>query len=217
MIKISSAIQNILEEQPFLEYGLHSKLFNLPALAKFIKPLIEARTKKEVHETAILMCLSRLQSKMVKKKNSYQKQKVVDVTIHSNLCSVTYYAGKEVFEKINGVYTKIKSQNGFISIIHGVRRITLIIEEKNFSMLGEHIKETPINVKNKIASVNIQLDENTADSPGQFFSLIQVITLQGINIREITSAFYDVMVFVDQVNVKLTFDTIYRYFCESER
>lgn len=217
MIKISAAVKNIFEQQPFLESGLNNKIFNLSALAKFLKPMVEARTKKDIRESAILMCLSRLERTRSKRKNSFQKIEVVDITIHSNLCSVSFYASKEVFDKIHLIYSKVNAVNGFISMIHGVNEINLIIDEKFFDLVGEHIKERARNVQKKIASLNVHLNEKTCNTPGQFYSLIQAISMQGINIREITSAFNDAMFYVDQADVKLAFDTLYRCFCENER
>ena len=60
MIKISDAVREILDGSTFLQFGLHHKLINLSQLARFLHPLVEARTKKEVQRSAIHMALSRI-------------------------------------------------------------------------------------------------------------------------------------------------------------
>lgn len=48
MIKISEAIQDIVHNNDQLRFGFHHQLFNLSQVARFIQPLVEARTQKSV-------------------------------------------------------------------------------------------------------------------------------------------------------------------------
>jgi aspartokinase len=212
MLKISEAIKTICSEQPLFAFGLHNKVFNLSALAKLLRPMIEARTKKPVKDSAILMSLSRLQTKNIKTKSSFKKPPVVNITIHSNLCSISFFTNKPLFDKINQLYNQVKSRNGYISVIQGVNETNLIIDENFFELVGELIKDRPKNIHRDIASLNIQLDEKVYDTPGQFYFLVQAISFQGINIREISSAFSEVIFYLDQADIKLAFDTIYNSF-----
>jgi len=212
MIKISSAINEIFADQPIMESGFNNKLYNLTALAKFIKPMVEARAKKSVNINALLMCLSRLQRKKVKKVGLYKTPTVVNVTVHSGLCSISYFANRQLFEKINKIYTEIKKVNGYISIIQGINETTLIIDKQFMGISDKYITEPRKNFQKDIASLNIELDENVYDIPAQFYFLIQAISLQGINIREITSTFSEVILYLDEKDIKLGFDTIYNVF-----
>ena len=211
MNKISDAIKAIYAKQPLLAFGLHNRILNLSALAKLLRPLIEARVKKPVKDSAILMSLSRLQKRNVKKSN-FQKPQVINITIHSNLCSVSFFSNKPLFDKINQLYNQVKDRNGYISIIQGINETNLIIDENFFELAGQLITDRPKHVCHHIASLNIQLDEKVYDTPGQFYSLVQAVSFQGINIREITSAFCEVIFYLDQADIKLAFDTIYNCF-----
>ena len=156
-----------------------------------------------------------LTKKKTQKKSSFHKLEVINITVHSNLCSLSFYTNKEIIKKINLIYMKVEAKNGFISIIHGVNKVNLIINENFFDLVCKHINEHPENIQKNIASLNVQLNKKTCDTPGQFYSLIQAITMQGINIREITSAFHEAMFYVDQTDVKLAFDTLYNCFCRT--
>ena len=60
MLRISDAIQTILDANQPLRWAFQQRLLNLSAMAAQIKPLVEARTKKNVQLSAIVMNLSRL-------------------------------------------------------------------------------------------------------------------------------------------------------------
>ncbi|HEY7817166.1 MAG TPA: hypothetical protein VIG29_03030, partial [Vicinamibacteria bacterium] len=63
MKKIADAIEEVIEGNPALAFGIHHRLMNLTQLARFLRPSVEAQTRKEVSDAAVLMSLSRLQRK----------------------------------------------------------------------------------------------------------------------------------------------------------
>ncbi len=159
------------------------------------------------------MCLSRQQKKIEKIMPFLTKPQITNLTIHANLFSICFYTHPELFKRINQVYAKIKEKNGYINIIQGIQETSLIVDE-NFKDLVYKKIQAPIKnqCKEEMASLNIELDEKVYNTPGQFYSLIQAISFQGINIREITSAFKEVIIYVDQKDIKCAFDTIYNSF-----
>ena len=60
MKSISSVVENIIKEKPYLEEALAQVLINISSLARAIQPEIEAATKKEVREGAIIMAIKRI-------------------------------------------------------------------------------------------------------------------------------------------------------------
>jgi len=82
MRKISDHLKEIINSQPYLLFGFNHGLFNLTKLAKFLKHYIEAQTKKEERDTAILMNLSRL--KISKTNNLKKTQKILNLEMTSN-------------------------------------------------------------------------------------------------------------------------------------
>jgi len=212
MLKISDAIKTTCAQQPLFAFGLHNKLFNLTALAKLLKPIIEARTKKEVKINAILMSLSRLQRQQTIKGKHLLILPIINTTIHSNLCSVAFFSDHELFEKINMIAQKIKDKRGYISIIQGINETNIIMDETFLPLVDKYIDDKPKNVCTNIASLNIKVKEEAYKTPGQFYYLVQAITLQGLNIYEISSAFSEVIFYLDQKDIKLAFDIIYNNF-----
>jgi hypothetical protein len=111
----------------------------------------------------------------------------------------------------------VREARGYISIIQGVYETNVIIDEICFHLVDKHVKDKPKNIRRNIASLNIQIAEHAYETPGQFYCLVQAISLQGINIFEITSAFSEMIFYLDQKDVKLAFDTIYNYFQSNKK
>ena len=105
MKKISDAVSEIITPHSLFHFGLHHRLLNLSQVARFIKPLVEARTHKEVHEAAVLMSLSRLQAKLLDP-GALGDLVLSNINIHSGLCSLTVFKTPEVHQQLNRVFSR---------------------------------------------------------------------------------------------------------------
>ena len=208
MRKISDSIQNIIKSQSFFIFGLSNKLLNLSQFARFIQPLVKAQTKKEVQSSAILMSLSRLQKQYSKKNFKKENFQISNLTVHYNLCSLTFLKNKEVVKSINQFYIKMRDKSEYITISQGTREITIIIAQDLFASFKKEISEKPTQTKKNIASIGVQFGPNYVERPGMIYYLVQHITLQNINIQEISSTFTELIFYIDKEDMKLAFDTL---------
>jgi len=208
MRKISDSIQNIIKSQSFFVFGLSNKLLNLSQLSRFIQPLVKAQTKKNVETSAILMSLSRLQKKYIKKNIKKEDFQISNLTVHYNLCSLTFLKTKEIVENINKFYINLQDKSEYITISQGTREITIIISENLFKNFKKIVSEKPIQIKKNVASIGVQFGPNYVERPGMIYYLVQHITLQNINIEEISSTFTELIFYIDKKDMKLAFDTL---------
>jgi len=63
-----------------------------------------------------------------------------------------------------------------------------------------------------ISGVSIKFNEKYSEIPGLLYYIIQQITLQNINIIEISSTFTELIIYVEKKDTRLAFDTIYNRF-----
>ena len=93
MKSISSVVENIIKEKPYLEEALAQDLINISSLARAIQPEIEAATKKEVREGAIIMAIKRIHPILQFELENKIKQTIKalgDITVRSNLVKYTF-------------------------------------------------------------------------------------------------------------------------------
>ena len=204
MRKISDHLKEIINSQPYLLFGFNHGLFNLTKLAKFLKPYIEAQTKKDVRDTAILMTLSRL--KISKTNNSKNTHKILNLSVHSNLCSLTYARDGMVLKKVNDFFSKANTPLDFTSLNTSTTEITIITTEDIYKQLNEEISNKPKSIKTRLSSISVQF-KPSSNNPGLLYFLIQQISVQNINIQEISSTYSELIFFLDKKDINLAFET----------
>ncbi|KKR21554.1 MAG: hypothetical protein UT48_C0006G0006 [Parcubacteria group bacterium GW2011_GWE2_39_37] len=213
MKKISDSLLETINNNTFIQFGFYHHLFNLTQLANFIRPLVQIKTKKDLKSSsALVMALSRLQKEKAKKILKMEHYKIKNLTIYSRLITLTYSRTQEVVNKIDQIYNEIQKNNGYIALTQGTNELTIIINDESEAIVKKQIKDQPINVARNLGAVCIKFEKKYYDTPGLLYYLLQQVFLQGVSIREITSTFTEVIIYVDQKNVKLIFDTFYNQF-----
>ncbi len=209
MIKISDAIQDIVQNNEPLRFGFHHQLLNLSQVARFIHPLVEARTQKKVQVSAILMNLSRMNQRLAQTTLNTQSDFYIDkLNIHTDLCSFTLVKTHQSHRELNQMYRQIQEQNGFMTITEGISEITAIVESENFSLTSQLVTAPVRLVNPHIASVGVTFHEKFIEVPGLLYMILQVVTLQDINIVELASTATEFIIYIDQTDIHLAFDAI---------
>ncbi|MFA5993718.1 MAG: hypothetical protein WC823_02035 [Parcubacteria group bacterium] len=217
MKKISQSLSEIVENNPFLQFGLYHRLLNLSQLAQFIRPLIEVRTKKSLQsDSSLIMALSRLQKEKNHAIPVISKFSIENVTVHSHLCTITYMRDQRFLEHLGNLYQLIQKNNGYISLSQGMNEVTIIVDAESARLVRKTIKESPKNSVDDLAALGIKYDQKYFNAPGMLYYLMQQIFLQGINILEISSTFTEIIIYVKQKDIKLLFDTIYDRFGKND-
>ncbi len=211
MKKITDSAREIIDTTPALNFGFHHRLLNLSQVARFIRPLVEARTHKEASDSAVLMSLSRLQSKLVPPER-LEEIRLDKINIHSGLCSLTIFKTREVHGELNRLFTKVQSRSGFITITEGINEITAILEDTDFQSAVDMLSEKPRYIHRDIASVGVKFSDDILVHSGVIYRLLQQVALQNINVIEIASTATEFNIYVREQDVRLTFDSIYRRF-----
>lgn len=214
MLKISDAIRDILEKNHFFWFGIQHDVMNLAQLARFLRPLIEARTKKEISTQAIHMSLSRLQ-KNLKKLPGICKEELFEIekiNIQGNLCVFSYERNSQTHQEINKVLGCVQENGGYITISEGEGEITVIFDTIYRHEFEKRVSEKPKYTHEDVASIGVKFDEKYLKIPGLLYVILQKVSLQNINIIEIASTATEIIIYLYQKDAQLAFDTIYNSF-----
>ena len=212
MIRLSNIITEVVNNNPLLKLGMHQRLFNLAQLARFIHPLVETRAKKGVSHSAIVMSLSRLQRSFSKDAIERSQFKIENLTITKSLMTCTYPKTHAVQNSIQTLHTEIRKLDGYLTLTAGTNQITIIIDEQNEKVIHKLVTTKPLNIQKNIASIGISFDEKYLQFPGMLYILLQQITLQNINIIEIASTSTEIVIYVEDKDAKIAFDTLFHLF-----
>ncbi len=215
MLRISEAVQELVETHPALQFGFYHGLMNLTKVARFLRPSIEARVKKQVTDAAVLMNISRLQKKLAQlpQSQSRRDQLILDkVNIQSGLCAATVVKSPTSHRELNRVFNRIQSRNGFITVTEGMREVTVIVEADNLRLVTSALSSPPRILHEDLAAVGVVFDERYLKVKGILFQLMEEIALQNINVIEIASTATEFSIFLREEDVQLAFDAIFNRF-----
>lgn len=209
MIKISDALRDIIQKNNFLEFGLSEDLLNLTATSTWIKPLIETRTKKEISTSAILMALTRYKKQKTKIKPILQNFKLLSINIKPGLTELTYPNTSQKRDKMLKLINKIQNETNHLSLNISVKEITTVFPSEFYEKFKNSIGDDGIFEKNNLAALCIDFLPQYVSEPYLLYYLIQQITLQNINIWEISSTYTEIIFYLEEKDVRLAFDTLY--------
>lgn len=213
MISISDALERIIERNNFLEFGLENRLLNLSQAARLLHPLVEARTKKQVKLSAVVMALSRLQGKIKKSKlPSSDEFKIDSLTIQTGLSTLTIERSRTLHERLRQFLKEIQKQDGFATITEGMSQTTIIFDSAFRPKAKELFPERAIFRDSHLAALRIGFSKKYLDTPGFIYSILHQLTLQGINLIEIASTATELLLYMRPEDIRLAFDTLFAKF-----
>ena len=208
MKSISSVVENIIKEKPYLEEALAQDLINISSLARAIQPEIEAATKKEVREGAIIMAIKRIHPILQFELENKIKQTIKalgDITVLSNLVKYTFKNSPTLLDHIGG------SQDIFYTYSQGVYETTIILSNTVEGKTDEYFKgETLISKAPKLASITVKLPVENANCSGLYYYIFKKVAWEGINLLEVVSTTNEFTLIVSQDDIDKAFSVIKR-------
>lgn len=212
MLKLSTVIPDIVSGQPFLQFGLELRLLNLARLAKVLRPFVEIRAKKPVTESSIHMALSRLQRSLAKGRSRRQEYEIERMTVHTGLMTSSYQKSEEMLRRIHQLHTAIQRRRGYITFSESSNEVTVITEASLGALVRKYLGSSAKYTNRNIVALAIHFHPRFAQIPGFLAVLLQQIMLQSINVIEVASTFTEFVLYIDEKNAKLAFDTLYQLF-----
>jgi len=213
MIRISDAVEALVTGSPAMHFGLHHRLLNLSQVARFIHPLVEARTRKTVNVSAILMSLSRLQKKLKEPPGEGETAFYIDrIHLHAGLCSLTVAKTPASHRAINQLFNRVQEEGGYFTVTEGNTEITAILDNGHWALVGEVLATKPRQVHRDIAGLGIQFKAQYTEEPGLLYQLLQQLALQQISVVEIASTMTEFNIYLHDGDVMLAFESLYKKF-----
>jgi len=216
MLSITDALEEIVNSNPALQFGLQRKLLNLAQTAKFIQPYVNVRTKKEVTVSAIHMALSRAFKSKDKKRPIESDFEIRNVSVQSKLFVLTYRKSSETLSQLFKQAERITSNGGYWTMTHGLMEVTVIVSAKELPTIEKIITAKPKLSTSDVAAVAVLFSERYLKTPGLLHLILQQFAIQGINIVEVASSATELIVYIKEHDISVAFDTLMKRFSLGE-
>ena len=218
MRKIADAIKAIVLENDLLSFGFQNGLYNLSELSRYIKPLIEAQTKKPVQVSAVTMALSRLHRQLQKSRQLATEDFYLDdIRVHAHLACMTFTKSGRVREALGRVADSVQRSGGFFTASEGTKEVTVILEERFLSEATREFVDKPKLTYTDVASVGVSFNERFIDVPAVLYLLLQQVTLQNVNVIEVASTATELIFYVKAKDVQIVFETLFMKFGKRQK
>ena len=215
MKRISDVVFEIITNHPMLNFGMHHRLLNLSQVARFIHSAVEAQTEKNVRESAILMSLSRLQSKLIEDRPA-SKLMLDKINIHSGLSFFAVPKTQSAQKELTQLIARIHERGGFITTTQGLNEITTFLDSKQTDLVEETLSEAPTSVNSDIASLEITFLEPVLDIPGTVYQLLEQVALHNINLIGLNTNSSEINMYLKEKDVSTAYNAVYRRFSKQE-
>jgi aspartokinase len=145
-------------------------------------------------------------------KKPLQKFKLRGINIKSDMTELTF-ANSPANRKLLYGYFASGSEENLLSINTSNREITVVVPQAQVERFRQAVSPLQtIFEKKDLSAVCIDFQPEYVMEPYLLYYLIQQITLQNINIWELASTYTEIIFYVEEKDVSLAFDTLYRKF-----
>ena len=219
MRKLNTELAKLVQENPFLELGLREQLLNSAAVARLLQPLLASRLKKPISIPAIAMALSRMspdpphntQRSSRTLSESSLRFATSDLSIRTGLELISFPQTPDTRRELEKLYRKIQRKELFATLTEGTREITLICESGED---GIHLPSlgSPLIQRKDIGCIALYFPKQYGRTPGFLYAVFQQLFFQNINVIEIASTSRELLIYIDEQDLQLGFDTLFERF-----
>lgn len=215
MKRISDAVLEIVTGHPVLNFGIHHRLLNLSQVARFVHSAVEIQTQKDVRDSAVLMSLSRLQSKLADSE-PIPNLNLDKIAIHSGLKCITVHKNRVTQEELSNLVGEVHSKGGFITLSEGLTETMVFLDSEHYGMARKILSEEPKFVLSDTASLTMTFYQDAMTSSSVIYQITQQLAFHNIKIIGLTTAQQEIHIYLNEKDVRLAFDAVYRSFHKTD-
>ena len=211
MVTIAQALEDTIKNSSFLEEGLSSGIFNLSAVARFIKPEVEKRTYKKVTEASLIMALRRFKPKPKKtRKNISEIKQLRGLILRSHLVEYALHNSPYILPLQKYLLRKVeKEKELFVNLSQGVAETAIIGSESLQKDIESIIpKEIIIDKIEHLSAITLRLRREHVYIPGVHYLITRALAWQEINVIETISSYSEITIFVEEKDSERAFACI---------
>ncbi len=192
MKTITQAVEDILQQSPFLTEAVSEGILNYSALARKLKPELERTQMKSFTLGAIVMALKRLEKHTTSSRSKQQASAALKrMTMQSNLVQYAFKNSPTILKAQERLLQKGKADGNLtVTFASGTADTGIIVSEeleKELETLTE--KETLIEKYRDLSSISLTFNDTIPEVPGVYYPFFQALAWNGINVVQIVSGF----------------------------
>jgi hypothetical protein len=211
----AAVVEDLVSESPLLEEGLATGVLNLSALARRLRPRVEAALAKRVSDAAVMMALKRLAPRVAAPERAVVKllRQMRDLTVRSNLVEFTFRSSPTLLEcQRDLLQTIAKERDAFLTYTQGVFEATLIASARLAGRIEATFRsERLVSRLDDLSAIVIPLPPKSVQTPGVHYTLLKQLALADLNVVEVVSTYGELTIVLAKDDVDRAFSILKRF------
>jgi len=192
MQTITSSVQNLLRESPWLTEALGEGIVNLSALARMLKPELEEKHMRPFTEGAVIMALKRVQESLPTKRARLRaSQTVQSLSMRSNIVQYAFHNSPTLMKAQEKLLQKAQDdEDACVFFARGTFDTGIIVNETLEELLKKlTAEEKLIKSFHNLSYISIRFHKDITDIPGIYYPFFQAIAWHGLNVVQIIAGY----------------------------
>ncbi len=214
MKSVSSVVEELIKQKPYIEEALSQDLINISSLSRMLQADIEKELKKEVREGAIIMAIKRIHPVLqfeLENKILQTVRLLGDITVRSNLVKYTFKNSPTMTVRQSRLLDHMgdEGKDIFYTFSQGVYETTIIISNVVENKVDNYfMSESLISKNTNLASITVRLPAEKSGCSGLYYYIFKKVAWEGINLLEVVSTTNEFTLIVTQEDVDKAFSVI---------
>ena len=214
MTSIQKIVNDLIQQQPFIEEALAQGLINHNELGRKLKGQVELNLKHEVNETADSMAVRRNSKQItdeVQIKNKIELDDA-DIIIRQGLFEFTVHKTPETIEIVRKIHDPARipvSPRDFLTVTYGMYEITIVTNQRFKPELEILFNESMRKkIIDHLSALSIKLPPDASEGVGLYYIITKALAWNNINIVEIISTWSELTLIIQDDKINLSHEVI---------
>ena len=213
---ITKSVRAIIDNDLSFQDALQRDYCNLSAVARIIKPSIDAIAGTDVSMESIVTALKRTRREY---KLPYASVEPIvagsKISLKTDVAKLSIAKSRKTIEKIAKPLTQ--HYDSFISVSESVNSVTLIFDQMILERMKNIFDDDILEVEGNLAAIIVQSPEEIIKTPGCALIFYNQLARRHVNIEDTVSCYTDTIMLVNMNDVAKAFNALTELITESRK
>jgi len=213
---ITKSVRAIIDNDLSFQDAMQRGYCNLSAMARIIKPSIDAIVGTDVDIESIVTALKRTRKDY---KVPYASVEPIvagsKISLKTDVAKLSIVKNKKTVEKIAKPLTV--HYDSFISVSESVNSVTLIFDQLILEKMKSIFDDDTLEVESNLAAIIVQSPEEIIKTPGCALIFYNQLARRHVNIEDTISCYTDTIMLVNMNDVAKAFNALTELITESRK
>ncbi len=212
MLSISTKVERIVTESPFLSEGLRRGLINLSELARQLQPQLQNDLWKPVGQAAVVMALRRVAGRLPDRDTQelVLAQQSGQLTARTDLVEFTFRRSDHIDDCHRQLLERSGTGHGlYLTVTRGSEEV-MVICSRPFIGLVEQIfaKERLLARLENLNAVTLQLTADSWRTPGIYHAILKKLAWDKVNLINLISTHTELTLLLEKEHTGAAFSVL---------